>query len=175
VKALKFLLDGSVGPFSGFAWTGGEHGEPGPWVESEGDVACKRGVHACAPADLPYWLQDELWEVELRGPVVRGRHKLVAPSGRLLRRVEAWDTAARAAFADACLARAGELVRRQPEADGYLADLERFQPHVGPAAIASLAARAAEAVEGRAGYEAERAAQADWLAGRLGLERGVAA
>jgi hypothetical protein len=175
VNALKFLLEGRVGPFSGFVWTGGEDGRPGPWVEAEGDVACERGVHACARDDLPYWLQDELWEVELRGNVVRGRHKLVAPSGRLLRRVEAWDAQARAEFADACLARTGELAARRPEADGYLADLGRFQPHVGPAAIASLAARAAEAVEGRAGYDAERAAQAGWLAGRLGLEPGVAA
>jgi hypothetical protein len=164
VTAYKFLLPGAVAPFSRFAWPVGE------WVESAEQRPCRAGVHACRAADLPYWLHEELWELELGGEPLRLRHKLVAPRGRLIRRVEAWNDAAGKAFAEACVERVRLLAGRRDEAAGYLDDLERFAPHVRPAAVASLAARAAEAVEGPAAYEAERDAQAGWLIGELGLD-----
>jgi len=164
VKALKFLLPGAVGPFSGFRWEGGT------WHDTSGDPTCGHGVHACEPGDLPFWLQDELWVVELRGDVARGRHKVVGAGGRILGRVEAWDDAARREFASACVARVRELAARRPDAAAHLGDLEQVGPQASAAAIASLAARAAEAVDGTKGYDAERAAQAAWLGERLGLE-----
>jgi len=163
LRAFKFLLDGRVAPFSGFHWPVGD------WVESAKHAACGEGVHACEPADLPYWLMDELWEVELAGPLARGRHKVVAERGRLVRRVEAWDRAAGEAFGEACVTRVRELAGRRPEAAEHLADLASWAPHVRPAAIGSLAARAFEAAEGRGGYDAERAAQTVWLVDRLSL------
>ncbi|WP_437730542.1 hypothetical protein [Sorangium sp. So ce1335] len=56
---------------------------------------CSRGVHACLPADLPYWLAPELYVMELGGEVARTELKLVAPRGRLLGRIGGW-TAERA-------------------------------------------------------------------------------
>jgi hypothetical protein len=94
MTAYKFLRRGRVGAFSGFAWPVGE------WVEAEPHV-CASGIHACRPADLPYWLDAELWEIELDGAVAAER-KLVAPRGRLVRRVEAWDGGTARAFADSC-------------------------------------------------------------------------
>lgn len=164
MKAFKFLLSGSIGPFSGFRW------EVGTWHDTGGDPACGHGVHACESGDLPFWLQEELWVVELRGDVARGRHKIVGAGGRLLGRVEAWDDTARSEFASACVGRVRELAARRPEAAAHLDDLEQVGSQASAAAIASLAARAAEAVDGADGYDAERAAQAVWLADRLGLE-----
>jgi hypothetical protein len=163
VRAFKFLLDGQLAPFSGLRWAVGE------WVASTGPAACRSGIHACAPADLPFWLMDELWEVELAGSVTRGQHKLVAERGRLVRRVHAWDPAAREEFAQACVTRVRELARRRPEAEEHLADLASWAPHVRAAAVASLAARAFEAVEGRDGYDAERTAQTHWVLEQLAL------
>jgi len=163
VRAFKFLLDDRVAPFSRFRWPVGE------WVDSSTQAACSAGIHACESGDLPFWLMEELWEVELAGAIARGRHKLVAESGRLVRRVEAWDQAAAGAFAEACVDRVRELAARRPEAAGHVADLSTWAPHVRPAAAASLAARAFEAVEGRDGYDVERAAQTDWLVARLSL------
>jgi len=163
VKAYKFLLDDRIAPFSGFRWPVGE------WVESTDQAACSSGIHVCEPADLPFWLMDELWEIELSGPTTRGRHKLVAPSGRLVRRIQAWDRDAAAAFGEVCVGRVRELAGRRPEAAGHLADLEAWAPHVRPVAAGSLAARAFEAVEGRDGYTTERAAQTAWLVDRLAL------
>ena len=164
MKAYKFLLADRIGPFSGFHWPVAE------WVTADTESACHDGIHACAVDDLPYWLLDELWEVELSEPVRRSRHKLVAVSGQLVQRVDAWNGSTGDDFAAACLDRVRELAERRPAAEGHLSDLVTWAPHVRPAAVASLAARASEAVEGRDGYDRERAAQADWLADRLGLE-----
>jgi hypothetical protein len=142
----------------------------GEWVESGEEVACAAGIHACEAKHLSFWLLDELWEIELGESIAQGRHKLVARSGRLVRRVDAWDTQAGEEFSTACVERVRELAARRPEAAGHLGDLAAWAPHVRPAAVASLAARVFEAVESRNGYDDERAAQAAWLVGRLGLD-----
>jgi hypothetical protein len=100
--AYKFLRSGRIGPFSGFRWP-----EPGVWVHAPRDlVACRRGIHACRPSDLPWWLADELWEIELDGHVHPDEHKIIAPAGRLRAQIEAWTPACAQAYADACAWRA---------------------------------------------------------------------
>jgi hypothetical protein len=100
--AYKFLQPGRTGPFSGFTWP-----EPGVWVRADPDtVACRRGIHACRPRDLPWWLADELWEVELDGRVQADEHKIFAPAGRLRARVDGWTSACAQEFADVCAWRA---------------------------------------------------------------------
>jgi hypothetical protein len=102
--AYKFLRSGRIGPFSAFQWP-----EPGVWVRAPRDLAaCRRGIHACRPSDLPWWLADELWEIELDGPVQPDEHKIVAPAGRLRAQIEAWTPACAQAYADACAWRAQE-------------------------------------------------------------------
>ena len=102
--AYKFLRSGRVGPFSAFPWP-----EPGVWVHAARDLAaCRRGIHACRPSDLPWWLADELWEVELDGQVQADEHKIIAPAGRLRSRIEAWTPACAQEYADACAWRAQE-------------------------------------------------------------------
>ena len=105
--AYKFLCAGGVGPFSGYTWPLPRDGGAGPWVATAGDtVPCHRAVHACRVGDLPWWLHDELWEAELDGAVTAGRHKVMAPRGRLLRRIDAWNPDCAQRFADACAKRA---------------------------------------------------------------------
>jgi hypothetical protein len=103
VRSYKFLRAGAIGPFSGFAWPRPAGGGPGPWVEANRPRArCRRGVHACRIDDLPWWLAEELWEVELGGEVVAYAHKVAAPRGRLVRRVDGWTAAARHDYAYEC-------------------------------------------------------------------------
>jgi hypothetical protein len=163
VTAYKFLRAGRIGPFSGFEWP------VGTWVEAETRVPCGAGIHACRIADLPFWLLDELWEIELGSEIAQGAHKVVAIRGRLVRRVDGWDGEVSREFASACVDRVRRLAEGRPEAEGHLADLVAWAPHASAAAVASLAARAREAAEGADGYDAERTAQSAWLAGRLGL------
>jgi hypothetical protein len=107
VIAYKFLCTGGVGPFSRYAWPLPRDARPGAWViGGAGTELCQNAVHACRSSDLPWWLQDELWEAELDGELTAGRHKVMAPRARLLRRVDGWDAACAQRFADACALRA---------------------------------------------------------------------
>jgi hypothetical protein len=102
VIAYKFLRAGRVGPFSEFRWP-----ELGVWVRVEGEPAsCRTGVHACRVDDLPWWLGEELWEVELDGEVEVHEHKIVAPAGRLRSRVDAWTPDCASEYSEACAWRA---------------------------------------------------------------------
>src|SRR3954464_11633159 len=104
---LHVPVRGGVGPFSRFAWPQPRGEAPAPWVVAPGGAAIGRSaVHGCRVHDLPWWLQDELWEAEFDGEPTAGRHKIMAPLARLLRRIDAWDGACAQRFADACARRA---------------------------------------------------------------------
>lgn len=100
--AYKFLCTGRVGPFSGFRWP-----DPGHWVRVLDTVtACRQGVHACRLRDLPWWLAEELWEIELDGEVQPDEHKVIARAGRLRSRVAAWTSGCATEYGEACAWRA---------------------------------------------------------------------
>ena len=169
MKALKALRAGAVGPFSGFRWPTPPAGAvAGAWVAAS-PSPCASGIHACRAAQLPLWLNEELWEVELGGEVTTLDRKLVAERGRLVRRVEAWDERALADYAAACLERLEERAAEHPEIGGYAVDSREMLTADEPLVVALAAARTAEIVDGAGGYDAERAWQAAWLADRLGL------
>ena len=164
VIAYKFLDDGAVGPFTGFRWPAGE------WVNAARVDPCLEGIHACRVDDMPVWLGRELWEIELEGDVVERERKLVAPRGRLTRRIDAWNDAVAHEFGRFCARRTRERVGFLPVLSGYVADVDGFVAQ-GRIPIAGFAAaRAAERRDGPAAYEEERHVQAAWLAARLELK-----
>jgi hypothetical protein len=65
-------------------------------------ASCRRGIHACRLSDLPWWLTDELWEIELDGHVEIDKHKILAPAGRLRSQIEGWTRACAQEYAHAC-------------------------------------------------------------------------
>ena len=166
--AYKFLGSDCTGRFSGFAWPLPSGGSPGAWVEAA-PARCASGVHACRVSDLPFWIDASLWRIELAGPVAEAQRKIVAPRGRLLERLADWDGAAMRDFGAACLERTAPLTGSTPGLDAYVADVKTFADS-GKAGVAGfVAARVAEFVGGGDAYDAERVAQARWLADRLGL------
>ena len=101
----KFLATGAIGPFSRFRWPTPTGDGPGPWVESVGELRLgSNGVHACRLAQLPYWLESELWEIEVDDTRDEARHVL-ARRGRLIRRVEGWTPAVASELALGCVER----------------------------------------------------------------------
>jgi hypothetical protein len=107
--AYKFTDPGGSGMFTGFRWPLPTGGEPGAWVRTpDGVSVCVAGVHACRTAHVPYWLAAELWEIELEGEVLASPYKLVAPAGRLTRRIAGWPEA-QVAFAEDCAAHTLDL------------------------------------------------------------------
>jgi hypothetical protein len=115
VIAYKFLAPGRVGPFTGYVWP---HGS---WV----DVPSARegaGVHACRIADLPCWIDEELWRVELAGLVVERETQIEALRGRLVERISSWDAKAVADFAAHGALRTRDLAVEALRAAGHRAD-----------------------------------------------------
>jgi hypothetical protein len=166
VIAYKFLRPDGTSVFTRFRWPLPAAPGLGPWVDAAVDP-CRSGIHACRRADLPLWLGRALYEIELDGEVVEETTKVVAPRGRLLRRIDAWDEPARDEYTRMCADRAHELARGEG-----LAEWDALvEPSVreGPALLGFMAARLAEEIAGAEAYHAERRRQADWLAGRLGL------
>src|SRR5437764_49561 len=100
--AWKFFAVGAVAPFTGVPWPWPGESTHAGWVQGIPEEG--KGIHACSVEDLPYWFDQELWEIELGGPVTRSGRQLVAPRGRLVGRVTVWP-AAQDGFTRACIER----------------------------------------------------------------------
>lgn len=168
-----FLGQGAVAFLSDFHWPQPTNGEPGAWVRAGADAPPEvvRGVPA---EELPWWLDDELWRLELDGSLVRDGRVVTAERARLLRRVDAWSAEAALELVAVCEQRLRERGREEFADDVtlYAADADR------PAAAAAVAAYiAAHGLAGgdksAAGYEQaferERRWQVEWLRRRLQL------
>jgi hypothetical protein len=158
VIAFKWLARGAMAPFTGVRWPLAE------WVSAPAGGPEGSGVHACRIAHLPWWLDEELWRVELDGSVIERETQLEARRGRLLDRVTSWDPDA---FAQACAARAAALAAEF--ATSELAEYAALARNGGAATAAYVAAVASVAARGTEAFAAERAWQAQWLARTLGL------
>ncbi|MDQ3894570.1 MAG: hypothetical protein M3292_07895 [Actinomycetota bacterium] len=159
--AYKFLARGTLGRFSRFAWPVDE------WVEATGPLApCQNGVHACRVEQLPTWIDEELWTIELGGDHLESPELVLARRGRLVERVPGWNGECWAEFADACSQRA------QKAGGPYADEAATFAEQAGTAQLvavtAYVSARAAEH-RGADGFRAERRWQASWLRNRLAL------
>lgn len=142
--AYKFTAPQGSGMFTGFRWPLPAGDEPGAWVRTPDDVsACVAGVHACRPAHLPYWLAAELWEVELAGEVHESTYKLVAPAGRLTRRIAGWPEA-QVAFAEDCAAHTRRLASSVLQAEGLGTLADAAQSAASSAELQGVALAAAD-------------------------------
>jgi hypothetical protein len=164
VNAYKFLDHGRVAPFTGFRWPVGEWVDGGHRVEP-----CRAGIHACRVRDLPVWIGDELWEVELDGEIVERERQVIAPRGRLVRQVSTWTDEVLEGFGELCARRTRERVGYVPILSGFVGDIDRFVSQRRFPIAGFAAARAAELRDGPDAYDEERAVQAAWLAQKLGL------
>ncbi len=105
--AFKFLSEGGRGIFSDFSWPLPRDGTLGSWVTAGLPLApCINGIHVCNEYDLPYWIDDELWVIELRGAVAAQDRMIVAEEGRLVTKVDGWNRETALSFAEVCALRA---------------------------------------------------------------------
>jgi hypothetical protein len=123
--AYKFLSRGASGLFSRFEWPTPAGEAPGEWVRVEGEVKeCLNGIHACPPARLAEWIDEELWEIELEDPVVEADGSLLAPAGRLTRRIAGWDDQCAGSFVTFCVEKTGALAADSLARTGRAAEAE---------------------------------------------------
>jgi hypothetical protein len=175
VHAYKFLRYNGTSFFTGFRWP------PGEWVEAAGPLRwCANGIHVCRIADLPHWLGQELWVMELAGETVSAADCVVARRARLLDRIGAWSGGVAQEFADSCAERANALAAQAPSAAGRASDAaaDAASGWVGGAAYVAAAVAGEVSSGSRAGrlyqeyFLAERAWQSAWLKDRLSLSDG---
>ena len=103
-----FLGAGATSYLTGLRWP-----EPGVWVERE-----DHAVRACTKDQLPWWLDDELWQVELDGEVRSLGRALTASRARLVHRVEEWTDAAAMELVLACATRVRDVAVTALVAEG---------------------------------------------------------
>jgi hypothetical protein len=166
MRAYKFLTAECLGVFSHFAWPlPGE--EPGAWI---GDAVepCRMGIHACRRTDLPYWVAPTLFEIELDGSVDEHALKVVAPRGRLIRRIVTWNTTSQEAYGQMCLSRIRELVSAEPKGMSAWAPSSEIAL-TESARLGYIAARIAEELGGADARLKERRRQSEWLVEQLAL------
>lgn len=119
---VKFLRPGAVSPLAGLRWP-----VDGSWIDVVGELrACRLGLHACRPEDMPYWLAEELWMVELDGQVLVAEHKVVARRARLLERVAEWSEGGAEDLARWCLSRTAAHAGGQLRFDGLTEAADRL-------------------------------------------------
>jgi hypothetical protein len=86
VRAYAFLDPAATDYVSGVRWPVPDESGPGAWLDAGADSAL-RGY----PADqLLWWLDQQLWEVELAGEVRETDRNVLGSRGRLLAPVDAW-------------------------------------------------------------------------------------
>jgi hypothetical protein len=173
-KTYKFLEKGARSPFSGFQWPMPSAAGPGSWVEARGPLRLSvNGLHVCGAGDLPYWLHDELWEVETDGESLEGLDCRVVRRARLVRAIEAWGAGGAERFARACIehvaARADS--EHEPALRGFLqdamvcADAGYFA--VGAYCAAQAATKLKPNEDIRSAFREERGWQGAWIAREL--------
>jgi hypothetical protein len=110
-RFFKFLGADSIGRFSDFAWP-----PSGEWVRVDGPLdPCVSGIHVCRTGDLPYWFDDELWEVDVAGERLEHLEQLVVERARLVSRVEAWPDPLASQLAAGCVRELRRFTTRELE------------------------------------------------------------
>jgi len=167
--AYKFTRPGSRSPFTGFAW------RPGQWVEAEGELdLCANGIHACRLEALPYWIDEELWRIEIEDPGAEFEGVVVARRARLVERIDGWNPETSRQLARSCAGEvrrlAGEnanpLVRQLADEIAGMAE----GTDVSATALSMFCTAHAFDLAMEGGYTGERKRQAEWLRDQLGLQ-----
>lgn len=102
--AYRFLAKGGLGAANQFVWPLPAGSTPGSWVGPQADTTTL-GVYAQRLSDLPYWLHDELYRVELRGGIQTLSLGVLASEMRLVERVHGWNESLRRDFGETCIER----------------------------------------------------------------------
>lgn len=143
----KFLRKGAIGPYSGFPWPTPIKGIPGEWVDVEGELRlASNAIHACRVDQLPYWLDAELWEIELDGPVEEAERHVFGRRGRLIRRIDGWTKETAVEIARSCAERSRVHAIGVLRAHGVDEQARALGESLGPEGLMASGYRAAGVV-----------------------------
>ena len=163
----KTLTANHKGPYSGFDYTPylPKHGKPGKWLPSVSRLEmCERGYHTTDAQHLVFWLEVEVYEVEVRGEILEGDDKCAAQQIRLVRKVENWNERTARLFACDCAEHVQHIWRKgYPDDNRPQAAIDTARKFANGEATAEEMAAAWAAAWAAAGDAARAAA---WAAAR---------
>ena len=139
MRAYAFLDTAATEYLSGVRWPLPDDGGPGAWLE----LGAGSPVRGHAAEQLLWWLDQQLWEVELTGDVHDTGRSLLGERGRLLARVEAWTPHAARELTTDCALRLRDRAVGALEADGMNADAAALAAASDLESIVEAAATAA--------------------------------
>ena len=134
---------------------------PGKWMPLiEGIYPCVRGYHICKGEQVLHWLNEELYEVEIKGEQIREDNKIVASEARLVRRITTWNKRTARLFACDCAEHVLFLFRK------------KFPSDSRPREVIDVARRYAngKATEEELGKARHGAAIANYTAGNVAFD-----
>ena len=107
MKYYKFLTTDGRSTHLGVKWNLPKNGKPGKWMPSiEGRLLeCENGYHFCDSSQLFDWRSSSLYELEVKGQVIKGEGKYIGRQCRLVRKIDAWNTDTLITFAADCAER----------------------------------------------------------------------
>jgi hypothetical protein len=140
--AYAFLAAGAVEPLSGFVWPTPRDDELGEWVDA--DTAPFEALRGYSAEDLPYWLDDELWNVELAGTLAKRDHILLSERARLVGRVDLWAEPLAWEFVTACAQRVAQEAAAALRDAGCAAATEELELAADLVALERAAVAAAD-------------------------------
>jgi hypothetical protein len=144
VRAYAFLDPAATDYVSGVRWPVPDERGPGPWLEA-GAGAPLRGYSA---DQLLWWLDQQLWQVELAGEVRETDRSLLGARGRLLALVRAWTPDVAHELTTDCALRLRDRTVAALDADGRE---EAAAVLAGAGDLESIADAAASAASGDGG------------------------
>ena len=137
----RFLAAGAMGPFSGRRWPT-PIGGPAAWVVAGDAIADgPDGSRVCGVAQLPYWIADELWRVEVDGALTESATDVTAPRVRLVERVVGWNGDAGRDWATTSVWRGRDALAARLAADGHLDEAAQLHATMTLAPLSELATR----------------------------------
>ena len=137
MRAHTFLSADSTSYLTGLRWPTPTEGSAA-WIERDDDA-----IRACLQRELVWWLDDELWEVELDGDVREVGRALTASRARLLARVGEWTADVAWELVAVCARRVRNHAVESLRAAGCDEDAAELEAAETPQAIEAIGAELA--------------------------------
>lgn len=158
----KWLWAGRVSPTMGVQWP-----KPGVWLRAEGPLAVyQNGIHACREGDLIYYINEELWTIDLDPEMDEKNSQVASRAGCLLEQVTTWNDRTARLFAADCAERVLHLFEAAyPDDDRPRKAIETARAYAnGLATAADLEAARSGATAASGVGEPDAAGIAAWTA-----------
>jgi hypothetical protein len=116
MKYYKALTKDNRGTYSDYDFTDylPKNGKPGKWLPKVETLdMCASGYHYAKQSDIIDWLNEQIFEVEVKGKTIKGDNKSAAQQIRFVRKCAKWNDKSARLFACDCAERVLPLYEKE--------------------------------------------------------------